>query len=206
MISLINYTKQDPTIRPLKGVLYTMISNWILKSREDFDNKNFYKYMTDENSLKAMGNHQIWMQKVEYLNDQNEGRVFEQIFNENNWLEYNWARNLNVKNVDRKYVCSFTKRIANSEMIEEYGSNMFGYKSDRIIDLLSPAYIHPKLGLFIEQTSFYDVTYSVKEFKDEIQILCRLIEGFEISDKKKHDILVNILPYWRYSIKSVVLV
>ena len=82
---LLSATNQSPLKRPLKGVLMTLISNWILKTRNETNSDYFYKLMSDEVAIQAMKNHEMWMQKIEFLNDKREGKVSREIFSKKAW-------------------------------------------------------------------------------------------------------------------------
>ena len=45
---LVKFTGESPVVRPLKGVLMTSISNYILKSRNDYNEDYICKYINSE--------------------------------------------------------------------------------------------------------------------------------------------------------------
>lgn len=54
---LIELNKQSPVVRPLKGVLMTQLSNFILKSRNNYNEDYICKYLSEDvarESIKIM--------------------------------------------------------------------------------------------------------------------------------------------------------
>ena len=80
--------------RPLKGILVTQLSNFILKSRDGYNDGFIYKYIPVDTAVSSSKNHQIWMRKTEKLNDEREQRVIPELFQEDSWINYQWAKNL----------------------------------------------------------------------------------------------------------------
>lgn len=87
-------------------------------------------------------------------------------------------------------------------MQKKYGSNTFGYKSDRIANLLSPITMYKQKVPMFDQVAFYDVIYSEDEAKKEINYLCKIIEMFSLTDEEKTCFCEEILEYWYLSFKD----
>ena len=79
---LIKINGDSPVVRPLKGILMTSISNYILKSRNDFNEDYICKYISPEVAGQTIHNHQIWMSTIENLNNDREQRVVSELFEE----------------------------------------------------------------------------------------------------------------------------
>lgn len=47
----------------------------MLKSRNNYNVNLLYKCISTDSCFKALTNHEIWMQKIEYLNDKRENKV-----------------------------------------------------------------------------------------------------------------------------------
>ncbi len=198
---LLDLSKQDPYQKPLKSVLILTIRNWVLRSRNDYSEEYFYKCISENNALMALNNHEIWMKKIDKLNDPREGKVFEELIGDDNWKKHEWAKNISVSQPDNHYVCSYTKTIPDDRMKQEYGDNVFGYKNDRISDVLSPlGMLHGHV--FLGDVLYYDVVYSKDEAIAELNYLCDLIELFNFSDEEKGNFLSEILQYWFLSFKD----
>ena len=72
---LIELNKQSPVVRPLKGVLMTQLSNFILKSRNNYNEDYICKYISEDVARESIKNHEIWMRKTQDLNDEREQKV-----------------------------------------------------------------------------------------------------------------------------------
>ena len=62
----------NPLDRPLKGVMCISVANWLLKSRNDYNQDVIYKCIWSKDMISASSNMQLWMKKTKYLNDENE--------------------------------------------------------------------------------------------------------------------------------------
>lgn len=201
---IIKKNGDKPLQRPLKGVLMTMLSNYILKSRYNYNGDYICKYISKDVATSSITNHEVWMQKTEFLNDKRELKVVPQLFSNKSWLNYDWAKNGDFDPVRIYYVSSFSKSIYDSEMKNKYGQCVYGYKDDRIADLLSPIYMFgekkdfPQLGQVIS----FDILYDEDQAKEEINYLCSVIELFDMSDKEKSEFLSQIIQYWLLSVKD----
>ena len=198
---LIIRTNQNIVDRPLRGVIKLTLRNWVLKSRNNYNSTELYKCISNKAGCNALTNHEVWMQRIEYLNDKRENKVIKEIFKNKQWLINDWAKNIKFSQLQNSYVCSYSKTAPSSKMKQKYGSNIFGYKSDRIGDVLAPIVLindHP----FIDQVACYDIIYSQEEAKEEINYLCDLINCFGISEKEKLKFLNDLLEYWYLSIKD----
>ena len=190
------------SVRPLKGIMKLTIRQWILKSRNDYRATYFYKLISADNLLKALSNHQVWMSKTEKLNDKREQKVIKGLFATKKWLLHDWAKKINIHQLENSFVCSFSKNPPSEPMKKRYGSNTFGYKSDRIANLLSPISMYKKAIPRFDQVTFYDIIYNETEAKDEINYLCKIIDLFSLTDKEKTLFGEEILEYWYLSFKD----
>ena len=196
----------SPIHRPLKGVLMTSISNYILKSRNDYNEDYICKYISKEVASKSVENHQIWMSVIEKLNDEREQRVIPELFEECGWNDFEWATNIDFTPTRKYYVSSFCKSMNDSDMGKEYGSCIYGYKDDRMAELLAPIILRKnkegKVFPAFSQVVAFDVVYDRKEAKDEILFLCKIIDRFDMSNEDKKTFLEEILQYWILSVKD----
>lgn len=96
-----------PTKRPLKGVLMTSISNYILKSRNNYNEDYICKYISSEVAKQSISNHQIWMSIIERLNDEREQKVIPELFKETEWIDYSWVKDIDFSAKRNYYVSSF---------------------------------------------------------------------------------------------------
>lgn len=197
---LINESKQHPYERPLKSVVLISVRNWVMRSRNDSD-ECFYKCISDESAEKALSNHEIWMKKINKLNDPREMKILIELINDKNWYNYDWIKAIKIKVPENHFVCSYSKTAPDEYMKEEYGNNVFGYKSDRISDILSPTGLYND-KTFLGDVLFYDVIYSKEEAKQELQYLCDLINIFDFTDIQKNEFLNEIMPYFYLSFKD----
>ena len=145
------------------------------------------------------------MQKVKYLNDKRELRVVPELFANRQWINYKWAKNIDFKPVRDYYVSSFSKTIDNTAMNNKYGQCVYGYKDDRIAELLAPIgiikYGDKQYPNFSQVISF-DIIYDAQEAKQEIIYLCSIIDMFELTQQEKKNFLEEILQYWILSVKD----
>lgn len=194
-----------PTVRPLKGVLMTSISNYILKSRNDYNEDYICKYVSHEVAKKSIENHEIWMSIIENLNDDREQKVISELFEEGEWNEYLWVDDIDFSATRKYYVSSFCKSIGDSQMVEDYGKCIYGYKDDRMADILAPVSYwnigEEKVPVFGQVIAF-DVLYDIEEAKNELKFLCSIIDLFEMSESDKKNFLEEILQYWILSVKD----
>lgn len=201
-IGLINTNKKDPTERPLMGVLCTSISNWVLKSRYNYNDLELFKCMGDFATRESFKNNEIWMNNINSLNDKREGKVLSEVFSNKKWMKYDWAKNIDPKSRRKVFVSSFTKTIPTKAMRKKYGDNVYGYKSDRITNILSPIIKHESLGTMLGQVVHYDILYDRNLLKEEINYLCSIIDLFKVDDEVKKEFFNIIIQYWPYSIKD----
>lgn len=187
--------------RPLRGVLSLAIKNWILKSRNNYHEGSVYKNISTESANKALSNHEIWMQKIEFLNDKRERKAFRSLYNNKKWIKYNWAKNVVFDDEPNSFVCSYSKVPPTEKMKKRYGGNCFGYKSDRIAISLAPILMRNSVPQ-IQNVNVFDIIYSEEEIKEEINFLCEIIDLFDCSDDEKNKFLNHILYYWYLSFKD----
>lgn len=200
--------------RPIKGLLKMQLSNYILKSRNGYNEDYICKYISSEVAISSVQNHEIWMKKIESLNDEREQRVIPELLDDCSWLGYSWAKDFDLNPTRLYYVSSFSKEYNNANMKDTYGECVYGFKNDRIVDLIGPLgknkfernisenqkeiLILP----FVSQVIAFDVIYDKEEAKDELKYLFDLIELFNASNEKKHSFTEELLQYWILSVKD----
>ena len=213
---LLRMNKQPANIRPVKGVLMMMISNFILKSRNGYNNDYICKYLPIEVAKSSISNHQIWMKKTELLNDEREKKVIPELFEDMSWIHYDWIKDIDFSETRNYYVSCFSKSINNSHMQDGYGECLYGYKNDRIVDLIGPIGLYTLTKKadadadlpdtmkrpYIAQVITFDVLYDIEEAKTELQYLFSVIDMFDLSDNNKKMFLQEILQYWILSVKD----
>ena len=203
---LININGDSPVVRPLKGVLMTSISNYVLKSRNDYNEEYVCKYISSDVAEKSIHNHQIWMSIIEKLNDEREQRVIPELFKEEGWNRYSWADNIDFTPRRKYYVSSFCKSMNDLQMSKDYGECVYGFKDDRMAEILAPImFWHKKDGSkspAFAQVMAFDVIYDREEAKKEIEYLCSIIDCFCMTDLDKRNFLEEILQYWILSVKD----
>ena len=202
---MVKMNKESPVVRPLKGVLMTMISNYMLKSRNNYNEGDICKYIPEKVAEMSIGNHQLWLSKIQYLNDDREMKVIPELFFNADWLTKDWAKKIDFTATRTYYVSSFSKTVANTNMNDEYGQCIYGYKDDRIAELISPIHITESEGEKIphfSQVIAFDVIYDKEEAKKEINLLCDIIDKFEMTFDEKNEFLEQIMQYWILSVKD----
>ena len=92
-------------------------------------------------------------------------------------------------------------------MQDGYGECLYGYKNDRIVDLIGPIGLYTltkKADVdadlpntmkrpYIAQVITFDVLYDTEEAKTELQYLFSVIDMFDLSDDNKKMFLQEIL-------------
>lgn len=213
---LIELNKQSPVVRPLKGVLMTQLSNFILKSRNNYNEDYICKYISEDVARESIKNHEIWMRKTQDLNDEREQKVIPELFEDSSWIKVNWAKDIDFTATRTYYVSSFSKSYDNPDMQEDYGKCVYGYKGDRLVELLAPIGIHHlkrkdnadvRLPLkttrpFLSQVIAFDVLYDRDAAKQELNFLMDVIDKFKMSNQDKKKFLEGILQYWILSVKD----
>lgn len=213
---LMRLNKNSPIERPIKGVLMTQISNFILKSRNGYNEDYICKYLPQVVARESMKNHQIWMKSTKLLNDQREQKVIPELFQNTTWIKYDWARNIDFSETRTYYVSSFSKSVCSKYMQDEYGQCLYGYKNDRISELIAPigiCHLKKKKGIendmpetlerpYIGQVIAFDVLYNENEAREELQYLFSIIDLFNINDVDKKRFLEEIMQYWILSVKD----
>lgn len=207
LVAKLNKLNGDiPTERPLKGVLMTSISNYILKSRNNYNEDYICKYISSDVAKQSINNHQIWMSVIERLNDEREQKVIPELFEKNKWNNYLWVKDIDFSPTRTYYVSSFCKSLNDSEMIENYGECIYGYKDDRMAEILSPIMYYNKKAKnkipMFSQVIAFDVIYDKEEAKEELEFLFSIIDCFDMSNQSKKSFLEEILQYWILSVKD----
>jgi len=196
--------------------LMTQISNYILKSRNNYNEDYICKYIFPATAKLSCSNRQIWMQKTKYLNDEREQKIILELFDDDSWINYSWIRNIDFTVTRTYYVSSFSKSIENESMKKEYGSCIYGFKDDRMVELLGPVGIFqmkkteasdPNLldeisRPYVSQVLAFDIIYDKEQAKEELQYLFSIIDTFNMSNEDKKQFLEQILQYWILSVKD----
>lgn len=202
---LLRMTERSAIKRPEKGVLMTALSNYVLKSRYDYNEDYVCKYVSPEVAHKSFENKQIWMSIIENLNDNRELKVVPELFEGNDWINYTWVENLDFTLVRNYYVSSFSKSMNSDKMKKMYGSCIYGYKDDRIAELIAPIYIKKindkRYPIFAQVISF-DVLYDKEQAKEELNFLFSIIDLFDLKEEEKKEFLEEIIQYWVLSVKD----
>ena len=193
----------NPLDGPLKGVLCISVANWLLKSRNDYNQDVIYKCMWSKDMISASKNMQLWMKKTKYLNDENEGCISTKILSTiSKWRKYDWMVNNNYS-YGTSYISSFCKIKPNEYMLDNYGDSWIGFKNDKIASSIAPINISAHKGYpFFCQVFAFDVCYDENEFKQEINLVASIVENFNLLINEKQELFNKIIHYWRYSIKE----
>jgi len=213
---LLKMNDQPANERPTKGVLMMQISNYILKSRNEYNEDYICKYLPIEVAKESITNRQIWMGKTEFLNDDREQKVIPELFKDDSWIEYDWIKDIDFSATRKYYVSCFSKSVQNAHMQNAYGGCLYGYKNDRIANLIGPVGIrkgvkkesadknlpNDKVFPFVSQVISFDVLYDTEEAKDELKYLFNVINMFDMTDDNKKSFLQEILQYWILSVKD----
>lgn len=172
---------------PQRGMLNMTISNFILRSRNDYNCDVMCKYMSTDASCKALANGQIWMRRIEFLNDKRELKPLPTIFAKKSWIKYEWAKKIDFAPKRNYYVTSFCKELCSEKMSKKYGKNVFGFKNDRIMSELMP--INKKEYAWLGQVICCDILYDYNTAKEEINFLCQIIDLYDMTREKKMNFL-----------------
>lgn len=203
---LVSDIGEHPMERPLKGVLMTTISNFILKSRYDYNSDFVAKYISSEVALKSISNQEIWIRETTLLNDSREEKVIPELFQDITWMQTDWAKNIEFTRTRHYYVSSFCKNYDDDTMKKKYGECVYGYKNDRLVELLAPIHLghneEEQTYPAFSQVIAFDVLYDKEMAKEEILFLCKIISLFKMDDSEKHDFLEEIMQYWILSVKD----
>ena len=198
-----NKLNQKISLSPLRGVFAISVSNWLLKSRNNYNQKYIYKCISSSNIIKASENGQLWLHKIEKLNDNNEGLISKRILdNIDTWKCKEWMCDLQ-KPYGKSYIASYTKVKPNEYMLKEYGDCWIAYKNDKIATSIAPIDISIQHGKpFMAQVISFDMIYDEKEFIKEVNVLGEIIDKYDLTADEKKYIFNEALHYWRYSIKE----
>ena len=184
----------------------TTISNFVLKSRYDYNSDYISKYISKKVALESVNNHEIWIRETTLLNDSREEKVIPELFTDNEWLLFEWASNIDFTRTRNYFVSSFCKNYDDENMKSEYGECVYGYKNDRLVELLSPVYLRRNTKgqsyPVFSQVIAFDVLYDKEEAKKELNYLCSIIDLFELDNKDKNKFFEEIVQYWILSVKD----
>ena len=198
---LIKKAKKNPIQRPLKGVLKMTIANWILRSRNEYNHFPIFKCLTNIASNSSVQNKEIWMQSIEYLNDKREGKMIKELFKNKQWINYAWARKVTLNNPYTFYVTSFTKTMPTDKLKHKYGKNVYGYKSDKIADIVAPL-INYNGFIQFGQTLSFDIIYDGNKAKEELNFLFKIIDMLPLKETAKVEFTNELISYWFLSFKD----
>ena len=211
---LLKLSQQQLNERPLRSILINQVSNYILKSRYHYNQDYICKYIPETVSGESVSNHEIWMKRTDALNDEKEGKVVKEIFEDREWIKADWVGKLDFRPKRQYYVSSFSKSYENDDMIRDYGPVIYGYKSDTIAELISPLtprkHIPGTLNLEdyknkikFSLVTFFDILYDTDELKDEFNYLFQIIDILYSDKADKNAFLNEILQYWILSAKEI---
>jgi hypothetical protein len=200
LISLINKLEINPNARPMRGVLALSISNWVLKSR-NYNDSYIFKSVGDMAANSSLENNEIWMSDIKSLNDKMEQKAITTIYTNKCWIKHKWAKKVNLESNINCYVSSYTKVKPSEKMKKEYGANVYGYKNDRIADILSPIYLREKIPFFNHVSSF-EIIYDKKALRKELNYVADIVDMFNIKDNEKTVLFNRLLQYWLLSYKN----
>ncbi|HHT37839.1 MAG TPA: hypothetical protein GXZ95_00285 [Mollicutes bacterium] len=200
--NLLKKYEVNPIKRPLFGLLNLTLTNWILRSRNNYNTSFLYKCISTASTKKISKNNEVWMQRIQLLNDKREGKVVKELFKNKQWLKHDWVKSVDLDLDRTSFVSSFCRDKPNDIMMKKYGKNIYGYKNDIIRSHLSPIYKLRDKHVTFGHVINYDIIYSRDEFKEEINFLCDVINLYEISESDKNHFLNSIIKYWLLSIKD----
>ena len=203
--SLLKRCGKKINIRPVKGVLKMAISNYILKSRNGYNDDYICKYVPEDTVTSSLENHEIWLKNVVKLNDKREEKVLPQLFVNKKWLNVDWVKRIDFTPTRIYFASSFSKKSNDKDMKDEYGSCMYGFKNDKIDETISPIIIKEKNGErmpVLSQVLSFDVLYDVNLAKEELKFLCKVIDLFDLEEEEKCKFMEEILQYWILSVKD----
>jgi len=207
---------EDPSVRPLMGVLCTQISNFVLKSRNGYSQGPVVKYVWNDVAEKAALNNQVWMRTTDSLNDKREGMLMQEVVADFQDERYEWASDIDTAPSRIYHVCCFSWYVNDQVMKDRYGPCMYGFKNDRMVDLLSPIRMIPKYRRPSAPTDLpevvtspmnaqvipMDVLYGRDAAREEFEFLCSIVDLFKVSGEKKKRFLEEIIQYWLFSVKD----
>lgn len=201
LIEMANKLNIDPLKRPFKGVFKLLLVNLILRSRDE-GGRYLYKCVSDDTSNSSFQNNEIWMKDIKSLNDKREEIAISSLFVKKDWIKYDWAKSVKLKSKNTCFVTCFSNTLPSVRMQKEYGNNIYGYKTERIADVLSPIYINEKGTPFFSYVASFDVIYEQQKLKDELNYLCGIIDLFKITSQQKQELYNEFLQYWLLSYKD----
>lgn len=204
---LFRLNKQVVSKSPTRGMLMMQISNLILKGRNKCNSEYICKYMSTDASKKTIENHELWMHHISKLNDKKEQRSIIEILKNKTSNNCLWSNNISLKFDPEYYLSSYCKNPNDENMKKKYGSQIYGYKTDRIVDLIGPInfLVNKKDNSKIPTLSnsvVFDVIYDKKEINDELDYLIKVIDLFELTFEEKREFYIEILQYWLLSYKD----
>lgn len=202
---LLKKNGQKINVRPVKGLVKMAVSNYILKSRYGYNDDYICKYVPKETVCSSLENYEIWLKNIAKLNDKREEKVLPQLFVNKKWLNVDWVKCIDFTPTRTYFASSFSKKLNNKDMKNEYGSCIYGYKNDKIAETISPIIIKEKNGErmpVLSQVLSFDVLYDVNLAKEELKFLCKVIDLFDLEEEEKCKFLEELLQYWILSVKD----
>lgn len=199
---LMNKAHFNQTHNPHKGILCMTLSNFVLRSRNDYRFDNIYKCVNKPTVDASFVNSELWMRKRSKLNDKREGKAVREIFSNRKWIKYDWAKSMKFTYERESFTCSFSKNVPDERMRKRYGNFVYGFHND-VVGPSITTLIKDKNGeIRFSQFIVYDVLYSREEFKNEMNYLFSIIDDFYLSDADKRLFLEEIIDYWKLTIKD----
>ena len=112
-----------------------------------------------------------------------------ELFKETEWIDYSWVKDIDFSAKRNYYVSSFCKSLNNTDMMKNYGECVYGYKDDRIAEIIAPILYYNKksenrIPVFSQVIAF-DVIYNIDEAKEELKFLCSIIDCFDMKNEEK---------------------
>ncbi len=190
-----------------KSSLSIVLTNFILRSRNNYNFENIYKCVSKPTINSSFRNNELWMRKRSKLNDKREGRVIREIFANRKWIKYEWAKTMKFTFERDSFTCSFSTKNPSEKQRSVYGEYVYGYNNDIVGPSISTLIKKKNINTGVEIAAFsqyimYDVLYSRVEFKKEMNYLFSIIDTFNISDEEKKFFLEEIIDYWKMTIKD----
>lgn len=200
IIEISNKAKINPLERPFKGVFKLSLINLILNSRNT-NSEYLYKCVSDNTAKASLKNQEVWMSEIKKLNDKREEKAISSLFQNKQWIKYDWAKKVSLKPRTTCFVTCFSKKKPSKRMKKDYGNNVYGFKSERMAGTLSPIWLNKKYPCFSYVVAF-DVIYERKVLEQELNYLCDIINNFDISNNDKNKLYNEFLQYWLLSYKD----
>lgn len=214
---LLKDSGQNPITRPLKGMMMIQLSSLILKSRNGYHDGLVYKCIQKDAAISSVRNGQVWMKRIEKLNDDRECHVVPELLKDARWLKMPWLEGLDLKPTRVYYVSSFSKVQPDARMRREYGACVYGFKGDKLTELIGPLEKRHwvkrdlKTGEELDAHDDYalaqvvptDVLYGREAAKSELSYVCRVVDLMPMTSDEKRRFFEELIQYWILSVKDI---